>query len=409
MEFIGIILILYFMGWVAGLVGKGAAYVSDEVFNTDFSQNLKFKISELSQEEKADELSDTVMYGVYIKGNPKITSYEDIAICIKLYDVSGEWEVPLVVQSTFETTSEVNGRGFEHVVSLGSEMVGKYWPDWVRISALIPESLIGPYKGRRNLMLKCTFWPVNSIPIYEAGVLPEKLKQYEKSFGDIGKHTFEFDLINSGYLELDNERLEVQKASVRMAVLIALADGSLDKKEGNQIKKWIKGIIDSTSEKQKNNIKKILNNELEDSFKDAKKNNIDVKVVCNNIKNIGSRVDKYDLIELCLDVMAADGEADKEELKEIEKISKLIGIDYNEITKMKDQRLIKLDPSSASAEGLEEKLGIDANWDKAKIKKHIIALYGKWNGRLNSLPEGVQRENAQKMLDLIAEARKKYS
>ena len=107
--------------------------------------------------------------------------------------------------------------------------------------------------------------------------------------------------------------------------------------------------------------------------------------------------------------MAADGEADKEELKQIEKISKLIGIDYNEISKMKDQRLIKLDPSTASAEGLEEKLGIDPSWNKAKIKKHIISLYGKWNGRLNSLPEGVERENAQKMLDLIAEARKKYS
>jgi hypothetical protein len=38
-----------------------------------------------------------------------------------------------------------------------------------------------------------------------------------------------------------------------------------------------------------------------------------------------------------------------------------------------------------------------------------LSQYGKWNGRLNSLSEGIERENAQKMLDLIAEARKKYS
>lgn len=409
MEFIGVILLLYFAGWILGWLGKGAAYVTDEVFNTNFSNNLKFKISELPQEDKGDSLLDTQIFGVYIKGNPNIKTHEDIAICIKLYDVSGDWSVPLVVQSTFEDTSEVNGRGFEHILTLGPGMSGKYWPDWVRISALIPESLIGPYKGNRKLMLKCTFWPVNSVPIYDAGVLPENLIPYEKTFGDIGKHTFQFDLINSGYLELDDERLEVQKASVRMAVSIALADGSLDEKEGNQINKWIKGIIDSTSETQKDNVKEILNNELEDSYKDAKKDKINLKNICNNIKDIGSKADKYDLIELCLDVMAADGEADKEELKQIEKISKLIGIDYNEITKMKDQRLIKLDPSSASADGLEEKLGIDPSWSKAKIKKHIISLYGKWNGRLNSLPEGVERENAQKMLDLIAEARKKYS
>jgi len=395
MEFIGIIILFFVVSaiwnFIAGSRVTGSA--------------LSFKIEELPQEEKLNDLKDTKMFGVYVKGNPKITLYEDTAVCFKLYDA----ESGLVIQSTFENTSEVHGRGFEHIVSLGSEMAGKYWPDWVRISALIPESLIGPYKGNRILMLKCTFWPVNSVPIYDAGIIPQEYKQYENSFGSVGTHRFYFDLINSGYLELDSERLEIQKASIKLGVSIALADGSLDQQEGNQIKKWIKGIIDSTSDTQKDNVKEMLNNELKDSFKNAKKNNISIKNVCENIKDIGSKADKYALIELCLDVMAADGEADKEELKQIEKISKLIGIDYNEISKMKDQRLIKLDPSTASAEGLEEKLGIDPSWNKAKINKHIISLYGKWNGRLNSLPEGVERENAQKMLDLIAEARKKYS
>ena len=76
---------------------------------------------------------------------------------------------------------------------------------------------------------------------------------------------------------------------------------------------------------------------------------------------------------------------------------------------MKDQRLIKLDPSASSNLGLEEMLDINPEWEKEKIKKHILSLYGKWNGRINSLSEGTERENAQKMLELIAEARKKYS
>ena len=107
--------------------------------------------------------------------------------------------------------------------------------------------------------------------------------------------------------------------------------------------------------------------------------------------------------------MAADGEADKEELKQIEQISNFIGIDYKEISEMKDQRLIKLDPASSSLSGLEEKLDINPEWDKERINKHILSLYGKWNGRLNALPEGNARDNAQQMLDLIAEARRKYS
>ena len=131
--------------------------------------------------------------------------------------------------------------------------------------------------------------------------------------------------------------------------------------------------------------------------------------MCNGIKNIGSKADKFDLIELCLDVMAADGEADKEELNQISKIADMVGVSYDEINKMKDKRFVKLNPNAASNASAEETLGIDPSWSKEKINAHILDQYSKWNGRLNSLPEGKERDNAQKMLDLIAKARKKYS
>ena len=73
------------------------------------------------------------------------------------------------------------------------------------------------------------------MPIYDAGIIPQEYKQYENSFGSVGTYRFDFDLINSGYLELDNERLEIQKASIKLAVSIALADGSLDQ-ENHQLK-----------------------------------------------------------------------------------------------------------------------------------------------------------------------------
>ena len=155
----------------------------------------------------------------------------------------------------------------------------------------------------------------------------------------------------------------------------------------------------------------IMMDEHDDDDDDDDENDdvVGVDVADDIVVDIGSVADKFDLIELCLDVMAADGEADKEELKQIEQISKLVGIDYDEISKMKDQRLIKLDPSSSSNSGLEEILDINPEWGNEQINKHILTQYGKWNGRLNSLSEGIERENAQKMLDLIAEARRKYS
>ena len=41
-------------------------------------------------------------------------------------------------------------------------------------------------------------------------------------------------------------------------------------------------------------------------------------------------------------------------------------------------------------------------------KKMLSKQFAKWNNRLNTLNEGPGRENAQHILNLIAEARKKY-
>ena len=57
----------------------------------------------------------------------------------------------------------------------------------------------------------------------------------------------------------------------------------------------------------------------------------------------------------------------------------------------------------------EELLGIDPSWSKEEIKEHLLKEFSKYSGRLNTVLEGRQRENAQNMIDKISEAREKYS
>ena len=57
---------------------------------------------------------------------------------------------------------------------------------------------------------------------------------------------------------------------------------------------------------------------------------------------------------------------------------------------------------------MESVLGINPDWNKEKIKTHLNKEFKKWNSRYQNLSEGKERENAQFMLDCIAEARKKY-
>ena len=407
MEAILVILFIFLGPYLLGLIlgggqkAAGAAYdtvTKGGTFADNFSQKIQFKIEKLPPNE--DFKSD--IYGIYIRGNPNINQYGPVSLVFNLVDINQSENDSNggLILSTLEDFSPPNSRIFEHRAEL-ENMQGLYWPDWARISVLIPDTLIGPFKGRRSLELECRVWKTEYI---------EHLWKGENLGGlNIFRHEFELNLPNSGYLEIDEDRLKTQISTVKLAVSIAFADGSLDDAEGNTIKDWIIGIVDSTPDARKEKVKGSLNSALEEGFFAAKSNEVNLKDICKEINQFGSKVDKFDLLELCLDVMAADGQADQEELRQISEISNMIGIDYEEVNKLKDQRIIKLDPSSSSSLGIEEKLGIDPSWEKEKIKKHIVAEYAKWNGRLNSLQAGTERDNAQAMLDLLAEAREKYS
>ena len=95
-------------------------------------------------------------------------------------------------------------------------------------------------------------------------------------------------------------------------------------------------------------------------------------------------------------------------LSVIRKIGESLDIDVSELNKMKDKSLMSLSNQATENSSIEEILGIEKSWDKSKIKQHLTAEFQKWNNRINALEEGDDRNNAQLMLNKIADARKKY-
>ncbi len=61
--------------------------------------------------------------------------------------------------------------------------------------------------------------------------------------------------------------------------------------------------------------------------------------------------------------------------------------------------------SPDSSQSLEDLLGITDDMTEGQVNSHLRKEFQKWNSRLNTLPEGEERENAQRMLDLIASVR----
>ena len=80
----------------------------------------------------------------------------------------------------------------------------------------------------------------------------------------------------------------------------------------------------------------------------------------------------------------------------------------DEIEKMREGVTLSLSSSLTSDVGLEALVGIDDEWSDDQKKKHLRSEFQKWSNRLNSLPEGEDRQAAQNMLDSVASLRKKY-
>ena len=96
-----------------------------------------------------------------------------------------------------------------------------------------------------------------------------------------------------------------------------------------------------------------------------------------------------------------------EEADILKKISESLDIDPKTLEEIKDRKIISVSGAS-QLEDCDQVLGIGSGWSQERIKKHLQSEFRKWNNRLSTLPEGEQRQGAQKMLDHIAEARKKH-
>jgi hypothetical protein len=157
------------------------------------------------------------------------------------------------------------------------------------------------------------------------------------------------------------------------------------------------------------NMKNIFNTALREAYEQAEEGLLTLSALSDQMNFLDDRSAKYEAVELCLDVMASDGVAHPEELKLIRGVSDSLGLDYEEIERMRDQRIVGLDSVITDQADAEDLLGIEPDWDQARTLGHITTEYQKWSNRLNVLPEGAERENAQGMLDLLAEARTKYA
>ncbi len=401
MEILVVVVVVIF--FIIGCLSSGSD--SSDTSSSDNARDIgvfEVRLRDAHFDEDDDDDSPNVKV-IEAKGLIPVQRKSNIGFITSILDISSDDPEPVLC--ALEIFQEEDNIVFQHQVEVGETTPNEGFIKWVRLGVIPIELIQPPYSGKRDLVAIFRMVDLSNPPSIthgfseteHSGLLWQQTLTFSKSFED------------KGYSEAAEHRDEAMAISLKIGMAVAMADGDLDDKEGDTLKQWILRAIEPFSDEKQQMLKKLYNEAMKDAYADAINENLSLSDLTNRLNEIGEKTTKYEALELCFDVMAADGVADKEEIHMIRKISEVLELDIDEINKMRDRKIIGLDVSASDHANIEILLGIDAGWSKEQIKKHLRSEFQKWNNRINTLNEGKERDNAQRMLDLIAEARKKYA
>ena len=278
-----------------------------------------------------------------------------------------------------------------HTLQMGGGR--RQYNDWVEILPIPIELLTFPSKGSRKLLFELTIASMTNIQ------------------NPVAKASYVYYYFNDsmGYIDGIKLRIKGEELGLRMAAAVSAVDGSLDKAEKAVIRKWMDTRIDSLPKDMRDETTRKLSRALLIAERiSASIKPDEIEMLCEDTINdypINSiaKGDLYDIVELCMNVAAADGIAEPTELELVDKIAKLLKIDPDKLRTLSE----KLLPVNIhSAKNIDNILGLKPEWTSKEKKKHLREQYREWSARVTHSDAKI-RDQADEMLKLIAEERAK--
>ena len=356
------------------------------------------------------DFNDTTGFVVQCRGTIPVYSRKNIGFVVSLMCTDNDGKLNPVI-SFVEQAQEEETTAYQHIHEIGVVEGPGGYDDWAGIAPIIPDLIHPAYGGTQKIDVVVRLVDMNDRPSIFLGFSDSP------DFIWTGSAEFTFDFEIKGYKEAREDKKEARALSIKIGVAVSMSDGELDDREGEALNKWIKKIISPYDEDEQESLKKIYNNALKESYKLAESGNLNLTEICKEMNKIAEIPQKHEALELAHQIMIADGLIDKSETEMINKIATLLEIDPKELENIRDKQLVSFKPTDdddssgpgGASTDVESLLGIDTTWSNKKIRAHLGKEFAKWNGRLNTLPEGQERDYAQFMLNLIAVARKKYA
>ena len=334
---------------------------------------------------------------IQIKGLLPFNKRVRLGFVTSIFDkTSGKFEKVISRQAEFQ---EQKTYVYQHRVDVGDVDAGFGFVEWKRAGVVLPQILTTPYGGQRKCVVLLRLIDLDDPPIISDGV-------HGEGGNLLGVYQLEFDfqMRGAGYHEVLELRDEARAICVQIAVYVAVSDGILQERQGHALKSWMKKAIDLSIVQRRDALKERLNTALKSAYLSAKENSLSLSDLTRRLAEIGDAAIKYELVELCYEIVMM---ADVGDARIVERIAKSLNLELSEIEKIRDIKIIGHADFRTPIK-LEQLLGIKPEWDREAVKKHLRNEFQKWNNRVTTLPEGEEGAVAQRMLDAISEARKTY-
>jgi len=319
-----------------------------------------------------------------------------------VFDNTGGSYEPVIC--SMEPFQEAHTFAFQHCVDIGLIEPGLGLVGWVQVGTIIPQLLQPPYGGKRDFVAVLRLVSMDDPPPISRGF---HTKDHP---GIIWQRAVNFEYVSKekGYLEAAEARNKARTLCLKIAVAIAMWDGALHDRDGHILKSWVQKMLNNYDGSLREQMKAELNQAMRNAYADALANRTSLLETIGELNEIDDVSVKYETMELCFDIMTTPSKHTEDRVRVIDLVSKALELDAAQLEKIRDAKIIAIDPRLTQKLPIEELLGIDVKWDRERIKAHLRAEFMKWNNRVTTLSKGEERDNAQKMLDAIAEARRKY-
>lgn len=399
--FIGIPILIYaFFSLFSGSGGGASNNSSNNNTNSSGAHKLQFRLIDVQLGENNDKFWAKE---VQAKGPIPLNKTTNVSFITSVFDMTSE--EPGIILSTVDSFQEKENRVYQNQLNYGQIPINQEFPDWARVGLVIPEILQPPRGGDRKLAIVVRMVDLDNMPEIKYGYCDTDQS------GVLWQDDIKFNHVftDKGYEEVTEHHEESVGLIVKIGTAIAMDDHRIEDSKGYVLKKWISSYIDIYSGEKKERLKELCNDALKEAYSLAKNGDLSMSKLTSRFNDIGTNSEKYQAIELCFDILGAGGNVNSTGLENIRLVASALNLDLSEVKKIHDTKIIEFNPSNIAGVSIESILGIESHWDFNTIKKHLRDEFQKWNNRLNTLSEGPERDNAQMMLDRIAEARKKYA